>query len=207
VKCGIYGIKNLITGKWYVGQSVRISLRRAQHFSDLRHNRSRSEHLQCSFNKYGEASFEFHIIEEVAEDMLDMREKAWIRYYKSNQREFGYNQEAGGNLLKHISESTRNRLSFLHKNNPAIIKRCREMAKAQKGKPLSKKHRDRIAEGMKGEKNHNYGKKFSVKHRKNLSKSHQGKKNWNYGKPRPEATRRKISDSEKITKNKKGYKQ
>jgi group I intron endonuclease len=62
MNCGIYQIKNLITGDLYIGQSVNLNKRKTQHFYRLRKNNHHSSYMQNSFNKYGESKFEFTII-------------------------------------------------------------------------------------------------------------------------------------------------
>ena len=75
---GIYGIKNLINNKIYVGQAEDIYLRWIHHKSDLRGNRHHNCHLQNSWNKYGEINFLFYIIEECKLSELNEKEKYWI---------------------------------------------------------------------------------------------------------------------------------
>lgn len=68
--CGVYKIKNLVTGQAYIGSSFKISSRRNAHFNDLRSNRHRNIRLQRSFNKHGEHNFEFSTIVYVPESRL-----------------------------------------------------------------------------------------------------------------------------------------
>lgn len=112
---GIYIIKNVVNGKAYVGQSIHIRLRWREEKSSLRGGYFRNEHLQASWNRYGESSFEWRVLENVAPDLLDVREQAWIAHYKSNQKMCGYNQTAGGEQRKIITEALRKRLSDSHK--------------------------------------------------------------------------------------------
>jgi len=107
MQSGIYGIHNVINGKWYVGQSINIPRRKIHHLSYLRSGKHKNKHLQLSFNKYGESAFEFRILEEVAENMMDVRELAWIDYYESLNPRRGYNLDSGGNSNKHHSISTK----------------------------------------------------------------------------------------------------
>ena len=59
---GIYQIKNLINGKIYIGQSVRLYKRRRHHFEDFKHNRHGNTHLRNSVNKYGVENFKFSVL-------------------------------------------------------------------------------------------------------------------------------------------------
>lgn len=110
MKTGIYGIRNTKNGKWYIGQSIDIPLRKTVHFSYLRNNRHCNTHLQLSFNKHGESSFVFLILEEVAENMMDVREQILIQYYESTNPDYGYNIESGGHAIKHHSSETRSKM-------------------------------------------------------------------------------------------------
>jgi hypothetical protein len=53
-------------------------------------------YFHCALRKYGKDTFTYEVIEECNNDKLDEREIYWIAYYKSNQKEFGYNQTSGG---------------------------------------------------------------------------------------------------------------
>jgi group I intron endonuclease len=68
---GIYVIKNEATGNGYVGQSVRMRKRVADHFNLLRRGTHPNSHLQRAFNRYGEASFSYDF-EVICEDVLEL---------------------------------------------------------------------------------------------------------------------------------------
>ena len=91
---GIYYIKNLINNKYYIGKSKDILHRFSQHKYYLNNNNHINKHLQNSWNKYGIESFEFSILEECEEALLNEREKYWIEYF--NSFENGYNLDKGG---------------------------------------------------------------------------------------------------------------
>ena len=60
----IYGIKNKINSKVYVGKTqTSFGDRWDCHKAKLRNNKHDNTHLQRSWNKYGEDNFEFYIIE------------------------------------------------------------------------------------------------------------------------------------------------
>ena len=89
--CGIYKIENLIDKKIYIGSSVNLGNREYKHFWMLNKNKHDNQHLQNSFNKFGENSFKFEILEECDEQSLIERENHYINQNKSNNQEFGYN--------------------------------------------------------------------------------------------------------------------
>lgn len=78
-------------------------------------------HFQRAFEKDGENSFQFTILEEITKDKLDNCERSWIKQYQSNHREHGYNFESGGHELKEHSEETKLKIAKAHigmKNSP-----------------------------------------------------------------------------------------
>jgi len=138
--CGIYGIKNLSNGKIYIGQSLDVKSRKRKHFAALTRGDHTNEHLQRAFSIYGKDNFEFHVLEEVSEAMLDIRESAWIAYYKTNQYQFGYNMDTGGGCNRHLSEEI-----------------CKKISDSKKGKPSgyrghhpSAETRRKISQALKG---------------------------------------------------------
>jgi len=78
--CGIYKLVNTVTGQCYVGQSQRCRKRIKEHFRLLRNNKHSNEHLQHSFNKYGENSF-YGAVEIECNDLneLDHLEEAFLQ--------------------------------------------------------------------------------------------------------------------------------
>lgn len=89
--CGIYKITNIINQKTYIGSSIEIKVRMMKHKYMLKSNTHYNNHLQNSFNEYGENNFEFEIIEECSLDELIVRENYFINKYKSNDFNSGYN--------------------------------------------------------------------------------------------------------------------
>lgn len=60
---GIYCIENVTNHKTYIGSSKNIYQRLLKHFALLRHNKHQNPHLQSAWNKYGEDSFRWYILE------------------------------------------------------------------------------------------------------------------------------------------------
>jgi group I intron endonuclease len=149
---GIYGIRNMVNGKWYIGQSVNIEKRKQVHFTQLKYGAHHNQHLQMAYQKYGEDSFEFRILENISVDMLDVREQAWIAYYKADDSQYGYNLDSGGSLRKRHSAETRLKMSA-----------------SQKGRVFSQETKRRMSEAGKT-------KVFFAEQCRKLSVSHQGKR-------------------------------
>ena len=97
-KSGIYFIKSSINGKIYIGETNNLNRRKIRHFTDLNSGNHTNKYLQRHVGKYGIEDLEFSIIEELVFDkkILNEREKHWIKFYKSNNREFGFNLNEGG---------------------------------------------------------------------------------------------------------------
>lgn len=139
-KCGIYCFVNLVNGKRYIGQSIDVLLRKRMHLSRLSYGSHKNKHLQSAFKKYGKDNFEFRILEEVAKEMLDVREIAWIEYHKSTLPLFGYNKENGGSFNKLVSDETRAKMSLIAQNRVASPQTRLRQSLIRKGRPLSKIH-------------------------------------------------------------------
>ena len=93
---GIYGIRNLVNGKWYIGQSMNLEARKKNHLAQLRRGDNGNKVLQADYLKHGENNFEICVLEYAPEEMLDIRERVQIVLHKSNFSEYGYNVFSGG---------------------------------------------------------------------------------------------------------------
>lgn len=79
---GVYMIKNITTGKTYVGSSNNIKKRVGQHRSMLIQGKHHSYHLQSSWNKHGPNDFEFlvlEIVQEWSKEIQFSKENFWIK--------------------------------------------------------------------------------------------------------------------------------
>lgn len=95
----IYKITNIINGKVLIGQTIyNPPIRRWYLYRfELNRNRYNNKHLQASWNKYGEDSFRFEII-DTAQSLEELNEKecSYIREYCSDDGDIGYNMRPGG---------------------------------------------------------------------------------------------------------------
>jgi group I intron endonuclease len=91
-KTGVYGIRNKITKKWYIGSAACSMITRwCQHRGMLREGTHHSPHLQASWNKYGEEAFEFVVLCLCPpEECLD-REQEWMDKLRAADSRYGYN--------------------------------------------------------------------------------------------------------------------
>ena len=75
---GIYCIENITNHKTYIGSSKNIYQRLLKHFALLRHNKHQNAHLQSAWNKYGENSFRWFILELCDSNELAEKEQYCI---------------------------------------------------------------------------------------------------------------------------------
>ncbi len=121
-RTGIYGIKNTVNGKVYVGQTnYNFGDRRDCHFSLLRNGKHPVKQMQEDFNSVGESNFVFLVLHDLQDgELLDELERSYISKYKSKQ--LAYNAVNGGRkgfsqvpysseTRKHIGELNRIRLT------------------------------------------------------------------------------------------------
>lgn len=122
---GIYRIQNLKTGEFYIGSSVDFTYRKWCHLRDLRQGNHHSPILQNSWNKHGEVSFLFAIIEEVKDSSKLIEREQY--YLDTMNPKYNICKLAGSPLgIKHTYQAKLN-MSNAHKGikltPEAIIKR------------------------------------------------------------------------------------
>lgn len=88
---GVYQILCRANGKIYVGSAVNLSHRWHQHRNRLKFGKHRNKHLQNAWNKYGEAAFEFSVLEFVESEDLLTAEQAWLERTRCTDRKIGFN--------------------------------------------------------------------------------------------------------------------
>ena len=76
--CGIYKIENLVTGDFYIGQSVNLKSRKYQHFYDLRNKKHCNKYFQNSFNKHGSENFRFSVLIFCDKNNLTLYEQLFV---------------------------------------------------------------------------------------------------------------------------------
>ena len=96
----IYKIQNKINDKIYIGQTVASPQRRwTQHKNNIKRDYLQHIALYKAMNKYGIENFTFEVLEEVSNNLLDEREKYWIKNFNSYGKN-GYNMTLGGRCTK-----------------------------------------------------------------------------------------------------------
>ena len=172
--------------KIYIGQSTKkISIREREHLYNAKNNSKTYFHRALLKHK-----FTFSVLEEIQGDniydVLNEREKYWIKFYKSNDENYGYNLQEGG------------RKSYLSKNK--LIKHKQETI-------------EKIRKSVSGEKNPMYGKSIydrwvelygidvadekMIEYVNKHKLSHSNEKNGMFGKKQKEETKILISQRAK----------
>ena len=88
---GIYQIRCRENGKIYVGSTVDLQARWRSHRRDLDNGVHVNPHLQSAWNRYGEKSFEFSVLEYVDENRLLVTEQLWIDKTGCTDQQVGFN--------------------------------------------------------------------------------------------------------------------
>ena len=173
----IYKIENLKNNKVYIGQTVNYKNRLKDHFYRLNKGIHVNQKLQNAYNKYGNKFFEMSIIDTAkSKDELNEKEIKHIKNYKSNDREFGYNLDAGGSNAKPSTE-TKLKLSkaFSGSNNPMYG------LKGENHPAFGYKHSKESKERISGKNNYQYipnldGKSLLEEFQQGISLKHLGLK-------------------------------
>ena len=88
----IYYIKNKVNSKIYIGQTENFQNRMKQHFIYLQ---SWGNELHKDIEDLGKDNFEFGILEECPDELISIKEKYWILFYKQQEIDL-YNNSLGG---------------------------------------------------------------------------------------------------------------
>jgi len=200
MKCGIYKIRNAINNKVYIGSSIIIEKRWSIHTKQLNKKIHKNPHLQSAWNKYGQSSFEFSVIEECIEGTLLVREDIWINYYDSTNPLKGYNLCTAERHLPSEGTKQKMRNSHLGKTISNITKqKMRNSHLGNKcynfGKHLSDVTKQKLKNMNLGEKHPNFGKHRSEETKQKIRESNMGSKNCNFGKHQSEETKQKTRDA------------
>ncbi len=145
---GIYGIRNKINNKIYIGQSWNIEARWRAH-KNTEHNR----HLRSAYEKYGVDNFELVILREFQESsltdiFLTLFEQKFMDEYDSRNPEKGYNFRGAGNKGK-LAEESKQRISAANKGRIQPPEEIEKRANTIRGKKRSNISKQRYSEAKK----------------------------------------------------------
>ena len=142
---GIYRLRNRVNGKVYIGSANNLKYRKRQHFKNLRENKgSPNKKLQRAFNKYGEDSFVFEIIEYVEDkNKLIEREQYCFDTYLFAKKDY----KLFDKLSYNVDPTAGSRLGFKTSDETKKL-----LSKVNKGKVITEEQRQKISETLKGRK-------------------------------------------------------
>ena len=136
---GVYGILNISNGHMYIGStSSRFGFRHRfrRHTVGLRNGNHHSRFLQRAWDKYGQDSFEFTILERCAPARCLIAEQMWLDLFRTYQADQGYNlaKIAGNCLGVTHSEETRLKISAASKGKKKSLRMRIALSRSLKGR-------------------------------------------------------------------------
>lgn len=140
-------------GKVYIGITSMNPLKRWRNGQGYKHN----SHFYNAILKYGWVNFKHEILfENLTKEEAEKKEIELIAEYKSNQREFGYNIENGGNCNGKVSEESKQKMRIAHlgvhlsESHKNALKRGRANRAIQPntGKHLTDSWKKAVSEGL-----------------------------------------------------------
>lgn len=152
---GVYAIICIKNDKRYIGSSFRVRIRCCTHRNMLRKGTHHNKHLQSAWNKYGESSFQFVLIESAPRENLLEREQWWIEYYQVCNDTFGFNlsTKAGAPMagLLHSAES-KARMAQSQTGRRHSDEVRQKISKAHTGRKKSPEHIEKMRAAFTGRK-------------------------------------------------------
>lgn len=186
-RSGIYCIRNLRSGRVYVGSSQTIRRRWQQHRRELAAGTHHAIKLQRSWAKHGADAFGFFVLEAVDVDRLIEREQHWIDALHAADKRLGFNTSpTAGNCLgvRHTDE-TKAKLSAARAGVPKSAEHRKAIGDAQKGKVISAEQRITAADNTR---------RFFAENPSARERMREvGRKNGSIGHPMPEETKARLS--------------
>lgn len=121
-KAGIYLIRNKVNMKVYIGKSVNIYSRIRWHISALNKKlKDENRYLINSWHKHGRDNFEYVVLCYVDRNSTEVEKKlkelelAYINFYRSHDRYYGYNLRLDSRTKCILPKETRNLMSQVAK--------------------------------------------------------------------------------------------
>lgn len=155
---GIYHIINKVNDKRYIGSTVNLSQRKNQHFYKLERNVHTNRYLQAAYNKYGEDSFEFRVIEYVSIDNLTKAEQYWVDYYQTSGLLYNLRKDVTNNAGVKKTEEQKKKIGDFHRGKKLSEKQLEQMRVAFTGKKHKQETKDLLSQQKTGQLNPMYNK-------------------------------------------------
>jgi group I intron endonuclease len=171
---GIYKIINVVNNKFYIGSAVNFSRRKTRHFSELRTQTHNNSKLQNAWNKYGETSFIFVVVEEIHDKLLLLEaENRWLKDHVGKDYCYNLGVDATAPMLGMSGEASP---TWGYKHTTESLKK---IGVASKSRVQSEEEKAKRRQSMKGH-------HVATSTRAKISATLSGAGNYWYGKKRPE---------------------
>lgn len=137
---GIYKITCTANNKIYIGSSVNLQKRKCEHFRELRRRKHRNSYLQHAWDKYGEETFVFEVVELVLPMNTTAREQYWLNKLKPfGDKGFNIARDADASALgrKRTLEHTEKirQVHFGAKRTSETVEKMRQVHLGKKQSP------------------------------------------------------------------------
>ncbi len=197
----IYKATNLINNKVYIGQTIQsLAQRKAAHFYKSKNKKQKQFYFNNALNKHGKDNFYWEVIETIEnKNILGEKEKYWIKFFKSNEKEFGYNLTGGGEGFTQTKE-TKLKLRLANLGKKLSPETKLKMSLSRKGRIVSQETRDKIRKSSVGRKSSSEAiEKNRIYHlgRKQSKETIEKRVLKNIGKKRTLETKQKIGAANK----------
>jgi len=179
--CGTYEIVNLANQTRYLGSSTDIPMRFSSHRSTLRRGTHRNGHFQNAWNKYGEQSFAFRILQETpVETKLVAEQELLDKAFGDKIPLYNISRTADAPLFgRHLSDEVKKKISEKNTGKKRTEEQNLRKSESQKGKKRTEETKRKMSLA-------HLGKPKSAEHIKHMSEA-------NLGKIMSEETRKKLS--------------
>lgn len=181
---GVYAIRNSLNGHSYVGSTLALRTRKAEHWNDLATRRHRNGHLQRAWDKYGSGPFGFFVLAAnvAKEDLLKLEQF----YFKALRPAYNICRVAGNTLGYLHTERAKKKIASAGLGRQASNEARAKIAASKIGRPRSPETIAKMAAGHRGKSNGPH----SEETRRKISLAHMGK----VGHPQTAETRAKIAE-------------
>lgn len=148
-KSGVYQILNTVNGKRYVGSTANLKKRQWSHWVNLRQGIN-SPYLQNAWDKYGEKSFSFKVLEYVSNPKQLIKREQY--YFDTLKPEYNISPTAGNCLGVKRTEEQKQRTSEVNIGNKHTLgyrhtpKALRKMSKASMGNKYGPNQNTKLTE-------------------------------------------------------------
>ena len=113
-----------------------------------------NKHFWNAIQKYDWNNIEHIIIENnLTKEQAENMEIELIAKYRSNESDYGYNIENGGNAIGKISNETKKKISDANKGHKLSNEHKEKLLKANKGHKHSNERKEKISNATKGKNN------------------------------------------------------